>query len=287
MSAQGSITVASRGISLRLPRLLRSVRGVVGVAMLGLVMAVALLGPVVAPYELDDPIGFPGAPPSGDALLGTDFIGRDVLSRILYGGLPLLVLSAATVALTYGLGVSIGMAAGLSRPRVDAVLMRTVDLFISVPQLLLLMVLITGAGSSNGVLILGSAMVLFPGVSRLVRAATLEVSTTGYVEAAVARGERTLAIMRREIFPNIAPYVIADAGVRSVGAIYLIASVNFLGLGSQPPAANWAFMIAENRVVIGTNILAAVAPALMIALLAISVNLIGDAYVERTTRSDR
>jgi peptide/nickel transport system permease protein len=130
-------------------------------------------------------------------------------------------------------------------------------------------------------------MVLFPGVARIVRTATLEVTTTAYIEAAVARGERPPAILVHEVLPNIAPSVLADMGVRFSGAIVLAASVNFLGLGSQPPAANWALMIAENRAIIVTNLWSLFAPAVLLALLTISVNMVSDAYVRSLGRSAR
>jgi ABC-type dipeptide/oligopeptide/nickel transport system permease subunit len=151
--------------------------------------------------------------------------------------------------------------------------------------LLLLLVLIAGAGASTGVLVVGIVLVLSPGVARLVRTATLEVSTTGYIEAAVARGERTSSIMRREILPNIAPALVADAGVRFLGAIFLVASLNFLGVGAQPPAANWGLMIAENRQIISTNIWGVCAPSVLIASLTIAANLLGDAYVHARDQS--
>jgi ABC-type dipeptide/oligopeptide/nickel transport system permease subunit len=204
---------------------------------------------------------------------------------VLHGGLPVLDLSLATIALTYLIGGTIGMIAGMSRSLLDPVVMRLVDLFLVFPPLLLLLLLIAGAGTGTWVLAVGIVMVLFPGVARLVRTATLEVSTTAYIEAAVARGERTFAVMRREVLPNIAPSLLADVGVRFSGAIILAASVNFLGLGSQPPAANWALMIAENREIIVTNPWSVFAPAVFLALLTISVNMVSDAYVRSLRRS--
>lgn len=265
---------------------LRTPQGMVGAVILIVVLGVALIGPLVAPHPLDAPIGPPGSPPSAGALLGTDFLGRDVLSRVLHGGFAVLRLSVLTIALTYAVGVSVGMLAGLTKSIVDPLLMRAVDVFLVFPPLLLLLLLLAGAGDGQGVLIIGIVMVLFPGVARVVRTATLEVSTTGYIEAAVARGERMPSIMRREVLPNIAPTILADLGVRFSGAIILAASVNFLGLGSQPPAANWGLMIAENRQILSTNIWPVLVPALFLALLTISVNMLGDAYLRGLGRSD-
>lgn len=260
------------------------VGGAVGLVLLLFILAVSLLGPLVAPHELDEPIGVPGAGPGNGALLGTDGLGRDVLSRVLHGGLPVLWVSGATMVLVYLVGGTIGMAAGLSRSLVDPLLMRVVDIFIALPPLLLVLLLITGAGQSDLVLIAAIALVLFPGAARIVRTAALEVSTTGYIEAAIGRGERTWPLMWREVLPNIAPAVSADLGVRFASAIVIAASVNFLGLGSSPPAANWGLMIAENRQVINTNVWSVLAPAALLALLVISVNLLGDAYVRRRGR---
>jgi peptide/nickel transport system permease protein len=271
---------------LRAPRLMRTRQGAAGCALLLFVLLVALIGPLVAPHPLALPIGVPGSPPSGSAPLGTDFLGRDVLSRLLRGGFPILAVSTVATAFTYVIGLPVGMVAGLSSDWRDGALMRTVDLLIAFPALLVLLVLISGAGTSNAILVLGIVLVLCPGVARISRTATLEVSTTGYVEAAIARGESMIAIMRHEVLPNIARVIVADAGVRFIGAAFLVASVNFLGLGSAPPAANWALMIAENRPVLSTNPWSVVAPALMLALLTLSVNMVGDAY-SKTLDSSR
>jgi peptide/nickel transport system permease protein len=268
------------------PTFLRTREGIVGLSTLALLVGIALIGPHVAPYPLDQPIGPPAVGPSTAAPLGTDFLGRDVLSRVLHGGLPVLLLALVTVLFTYFLGIIIGMASGLSRSLLDPILMRVVDILIVFPPLLLLLLLISGAGSSPEVLVVGIVLVLFPGVARIVRAATLEVATKSYVEAAWTRGESTFAIMRREVLPNIAPAILADLGVRFSGAVVLAASVNFLGFGSPPPAANWGLMVAENRQIISANVWAVVVPAALLAWLTISVNLLGDAYVRSLGRSN-
>ena len=279
------LVTSSRPVRIQWPQVLRTKQGMVGFIVLVFVIAVAFIGPLVAPHPLDQPIGVPGSPPGHGAPLGTDFLGRDVLSRVLHGGSYVLELTALTIALTYLIGVLVGMTAGLSRSVVDPLLMRTVDIFITFPPLLLLLVLISGAGHSFFVLVFGIVLVLFPGVARIVRTSTLEISTAGYVEAALGRGETLLSLMRREILPNIAPSILADLGVRFSGAIILAASVNFLGLGEQPPAANWGLMVAENREIISANIWAVLVPAALLGLLTISVNLLGDAYSRRLGRS--
>jgi peptide/nickel transport system permease protein len=270
----------------RSTRFLRSPQGIVGLVILAFVLAVALIGPLVAPHSLAVPVGPPGNPPGPGIPLGTDYLGRDVLSRLLHGGTAVLVISLIASGFIYFIGIGVGMTAGLARSVLDPILMRTVDVFLVFPPLMLLLLLIAGAGTGEVVLILGIVLVLFPGVARIVRTATLEVSTNAYIEAAVARGERTVAIMRREVLPNITPAIVADVGVRFSAVIILAASVNFLGLGQKPPAANWGLMIAENLQIVSANIWSVLAPAIMLALLTISVNLIGDAYVRSLGRSE-
>src|SRR6185437_1871398 len=245
------------------------------------------------PHSPTQPVGTPLSGPRSGALLGTDYLGRDVLSRVLYGGRSVLGLAAAATILAYVLGLSIGLIAGYRRSFIDPLLMRTVDVMLCFPPLLFLLVLIAGAGSSVAVMIIGVALVQAPQISRIVRTATLEVSVAGYVEAAVARGERAPSVIVREVLPNILGPVLVDAGLRFTYSILIIASVNFLGLGLQPPNSDWALMIGENRSYLAVNSLAVLAPAAMIAILTIGVNLTGDAvarslgrsYVPRTLRS--
>jgi peptide/nickel transport system permease protein len=270
---------------LRIPRLAYVRSGQVGLVLLTFVLLVALLGPLVAPHDPDQPIGLPGLPPSAGAPLGTDGLGRDVLSRVLHGGLTVIGLGIAAAAVSYLGGLTIGLAAGYSRNLLDAGLMRGVDVLLAFPPLLFVLVLVTGAGTSAWVLVLAVGIVQITGISRIVRAATLEVSVRGYVEAAVARGDPTPAILSREILPNIMAPVLADFGLRFTYAIVIIASMNFLGLGLTPPAADWGLMVAENRQFITLNIWGVLAPAIMLAILTIAVNLIGDAHVRVLGRS--
>jgi peptide/nickel transport system permease protein len=279
-STTEAVAYQSPGLSRRyVPKLLHTPQGAVAVVILGFVVGLALLGPLFAPHPLDAPIGIPGTAHGNGALLGTDSLGRDVLSRVLDGGVPVLWISCLATAITYLIGGVIGMVAGLSRSWVDPLLMRIVDVFLVFPPLMLLLLLISGAGTNVTVLIAGIVLVLFPGVARLVRTAALEVSTSAYIEAAAARGERLPAMMRREVLPNIASTVVADVGVRFSAVVILAASINFLGLGAKPPAANWGLMIAENLSIITTSPWSVLAPAILLALLTVSVNLLGDAYI--------
>ncbi len=267
-----------RFVRMRWPRFARTAPGAIGLAMVTLVVFVAIFGPLLAPYSPNDPIGAPGAGPSSSSLLGTDYLGRDVFSRVLHGGLSLITVTFVAILLTYAIGTAVGLLAGFMRGWVDSALMRIVDLFMGFPPLLLLLVLIVGAGSSDLTIVIGIVAVLAAPLSRLVYSATLEASAAGYIEAARIRGERPKAILVREILPNIAPYILASFGVYVSGAVIFVASLSFLGVGAQPPAANWGLMITENQPVLASNPWALLAPALMIGLITVGINLIGDAY---------
>jgi peptide/nickel transport system permease protein len=254
-------------------------------SVLILIIALAAFGQLLAPDSPSALIGAPAQPPGQGHLLGTDYIGEDVLSRVLYGGRSVLLLGGAATLLAYVIGGLVGLVAGYAqsvrghRQSIsDALLMRGMDILLAFPGILVILLAVAGLGSGKVVLIGATALVQVPQIARLARTATVEIAVQGYVEAAVARGERTAAILRREILPNSVPVIMADVGLRFTYSIILIASVNFLGLGISAPHADWGLMVSENRGFIGSNPWAVTAPAIMLALLAISVNLVGDAF---------
>ena len=254
--------------------------------MVVFVVLVALVGPLVAPHSPNQPIGFPGAGPSPSAPLGTDFLGRDVLSRVLHGGISIVTVTTVAIVLAYVIGTSIGLIAGFTRGFLDPVMMRCVDLVMAFPPLLLLLLLIVGMGTSTVTVVIGIVAVLAAPLSRLVYSATLEVAGTSYVEAARVRGERRSAILFKEILPNILPFILASFGYYVSAAVIFAASLGFLGLGAQPPAADWGLLITENQPVIASNVWALVVPAILVALIAVGANLIGDAYSRSLGVSD-
>jgi peptide/nickel transport system permease protein len=266
-------------------KFLRLASGKIGAALLLFALFVAFVGPLLAPHPPDATIGLPLAGPSGTDLLGTDELGRDVLSRVLHGGASVVLLALAATLIAYAIGLLIGLVAGYRRGLIDPVLMRGVDVMLSLPPLLFLLVLVTATGTSVATLIIGVAIVQAPGIARLVRTVTLEASVRGYVEAAVARGESTAAILRREILPNIVPAIIADAGLRFTFSVLLIAAANFLTIGLQPPSSDWGLMISLNRQYISINPWSVAAPAVMIICLTVGINLIGDAIGRSMGRS--
>jgi ABC-type dipeptide/oligopeptide/nickel transport system permease subunit len=249
------------------------------------VVLVAFLGPLLAPHAPAAQVGPPFAAPSGAFPLGTDYLGEDVLSRLLSGGRSVILAGGAATLLSYLIGGTIGLVAGYRGGATDSALMRAMDVLLAFPPLLFLLLLATGFGNSVLALIIGIAVVHVPSIARIIRTATLEVAVRGYVEAAVARGDHVRVILRREILPNIWGPIVADAGSRFTVSILLVAAVNFLGLGQAPPAADWSLMISENRAGITINAWAVIAPAIMIGLLTVSLNVIADAIARTRGRS--
>lgn len=269
----------------RLPRFARSVPTRVALAVLIGVLVVAFVGPFVAPYTISEIVGLPYSPPSAQALLGTDYLGEDVFSRLLHGGWSVILLATAATLLGYAVGATVGLASAYARGMVDTVLMRGMDVLLAIPPILFLLVLATGAGAGPLIVVVGIAVIQMPSIARVVRAAALETSVRGFVEAATARGDRVHHILFREILPNISGSVAADLGPRFTISILLVAGLNFLGIGLAPPAADWAVMISENRPGITFQPWGVIAPAVMIALLTVSANTVADAVARSVGRS--
>lgn len=265
--------------------ILRMNTGRVGVVLFVFTVGLAFFGRYFAPYTPNLTVGSPGTPPSSAHLLGLDFIGRDVLSRVLYGGQSMLLLAGSATLVTYLVATTVGMVAGYSKSLVDPIMMRSVDVLLTMPALLIILLLITGFGDNSLVLIIATSLVLMPGATRIIRSATLGVCTRGYVEAAVARGDSTRQILTREVLPNIGGVITADLGLRFAWGVILIASVNFLGVGIQPPTADWGLMISGTRAIITSNPWGMITAAVLLGMLVISVNLMSDAYNRQRYRS--
>jgi peptide/nickel transport system permease protein len=258
-------------------RVLRAWPARIGAAMTLMILAVGFLGPFFLPHPPNALLDIPFSSPSSKYPLGTDALGRDVLSRLLDGGQKLIVLAAIATALGYLAGGAIGLFAGFTRSLASPVLMRGMDVLLAFPPLLFLLVVAAGVGSSPITIVSALALLHTPPVARIIHTATLQVSVRGYVEAAVARGQSVHSILVREILPNLSGTIAADAGPRFTVSIMLVAALNFLGLGLNPPAPAWASMISENRVGLTIVPWGVVAPAMLIAALTIGLNLVGDA----------
>ncbi|CAM4442420.1 ATP-binding cassette domain-containing protein [Nocardia ninae] len=244
-----------------------------------LVLLLVVLGPVFAPYAPTAVVAPPFQPPTGRHLFGTDVVGRDVLSRVLHGGLPLLSLAGLVLIVAYALGLGLGLLAGLRRG-LDRWIMLPVDAIVVVPWFLLLAVIATALGAGPVALVVTAALASVPWIIRIVRTCVLELATTGYVESARARGEPLWRLAVVEVLPNLRSVVLADAGVRMSASISMVAVSGFLGLGLRPPSPDWALMITENRPGFGVQPWAVLAPALLIMVLVVSVNMVTDRAFE-------
>jgi ABC-type dipeptide/oligopeptide/nickel transport system permease subunit len=258
--------------------------GIVSVAsgvIAALLIILGLIGPWLTPHTISETVGPSFQKPSGDAWLGTDFLGRDVLSRVLAGGRNLVWLAFMATGVVTIVGAIVGLIAGYSKGIVGALLMRLCDILLILPAILILLVLATGYGGGNGVLIVSLVLSASPFLARVTRAATLEVVGRGYVEAAVARGERTWWVLARELLPNVSSVIVAYVGLLFVGAVYLSAAASFLGISARPPAADWGRMIQENMAGAQLEPWGVAVPAALLVVLAVTVNLFADGLQRR------
>ena len=259
-----------------------SVTAWVGLAMLVVVVVVGIFGRYAASYAPDEMFGAPFSAPSGDHWLGLDFAGRDVLSRFLWGGQTAILVALTGTVLGFVLGSCLGLVSAYRRGWVDEVIGRSTDLALAFPALILSLLLLAAFGTSLALVVFAITITTAPGVARIARAATLEIVDLPYVESARARGERASYVMAVEILPGVRSPLLVDFGLRLTTAILLVAALSFVGLGLQPPAADWGLMIGENRIGLNVQPWAVIVPAAAIAALTIGVNLIIDGVGRRT-----
>jgi peptide/nickel transport system permease protein len=262
-------------------------RARVGLALMAFVVGVAVIGPFVTPHSPTATVVAPFASPSGGALLGGDELGRDVLSRVLDGGWVLLLMAAAATALGVGAGTAAGVGAAYLQGRWDAAIMRTVDVILAFPQIVLALLLVSIVGPKLWLIVLAVGFSHAPQVARVMRSAALDVSERDFVKATELLGVKRRRIMANEILPNLITPVMVEIGLRLTYSIVIIAGLAFLGFGQAPPAANWGVMINENRSGLVLNPWAVVVPALLIALLTIGANTFTDAVARVTIGVDR
>ncbi|MBM4458932.1 MAG: ABC transporter permease [Chloroflexi bacterium] len=239
-------------------------------------IAIAVLAPVLAPHRPNAIVGKFNQTPSLVHLMGTDNLGRDVLSRLMFGSQPILTLAPLAVLCASIVGITLGLVAGYFGGILDDVLMRLLDATMAFPTLLLYMIIIAAVGPSRLNVILAITVGGFPGVARLVRSLVLDVRNREYVHAARLRGESALYIMFREILPNCLGPVIIDACLRVGYAAFAIGTLGFLGLGLPPPNPDWGRMVADGRIWMITAPWIAIFPALAISSLVVGLNLFAD-----------
>ena len=248
----------------------------IGLAIIALNLIVALFAPWIAPFDQATPVGDPWADPDAQALLGLDNLGRDLLSRLIYAARLSIGLTLVITALSFAIGIITGFAAAVAGGWVDQVLSRLVDLMLSMPTLIFAFVVLSVLGTALPVLVVTIALLDSPKVFRLARAVAMGLVNLEFVEAARLRGEGWWWIVRREILPNAIPPLTAEFGLRFCFTFLFVASLSFLGLGVQPPAADWGSMVRDYKDMIDYGSIAPIYPAGAIALLTIGVNFVVD-----------
>ncbi|QDC02032.1 ABC transporter permease [Mesorhizobium sp. 8] len=254
-----------------------------GLVLTGLFLICAIFAPWIAPHGNGEIVGDVWEPMSAAHLLGTDNLGRDLLSRMIYGARITILIAVLATALSFSLGAILGFTAAAVGGWFDTLVSRFVDLLMSIPTLIFGLVVLSVLPTNTLTLILVMGILDSTRVYRLSRAVAVDINVMDFVEAAKLRGEGMRWIIFREILPNALSPLVAELGVRFIFAVLFLSALSFLGLGVQPPDSDWGGMVKENKDGIVFGIPAALIPAAAIAVLAISVNLVADWVLNRTT----
>lgn len=255
----------------------------IGLFFTALYFLVAILAPWIAPYGMAEVVGDVWEPSSARHWLGTDSIGRDLLTRMIYGGRTTIFVATMATLLSFTLGAVLGFLAATTGGWIDQLLSRFVDLIMSIPTLIFALVVLSVMPVTILILILVMGLLDATRVYRLARAVAVDINVMDYVEAAKLRGEGRIWVIFREILPNALSPLVAEMGLRFIFMVLFVSTLSFLGLGVQPPEADWGGIVKENKEGIVYGIPAALVPAFAIATLAISVNLVADWVLNRTT----
>ena len=257
---------------------------IVGGVIVGMFLILALIGPHITPYPFDKfHFGSRLAPPSADFWWGTDRYGRDIFSRVIHGARLTVFMAGTGTIIGVAFGLLIGLFSGYVGGWIDEILMRLTDIAMSFPGLLLAMLVVAALGSNEVNAVLSIGIVFVPKVARVVRSATLGLRHIQFVEAAEVRGESNSFIIFREILPNALSPLVAEMGLRFIFSVLFISTLSFLGLGIQPPTADWGGMVKDNKDGIIFGIQAALIPGGAIAALAVCVNMVVDWLLKRTS----
>jgi len=243
----------------------------------------AIFAPWLAPYGQSQIVGDVWEPLFGKFVFGTDQIGRDMLSMLIYGARNMIGLALLTTACAFGLGSLLGFLAATMRGWVDQALSRFVDVIISIPTLIFALIVLSSTGTSIFALVTVISIIYAMPVYRIARAVAMDIEVMDFVEAARLRGEGLWWIMRKEILPNALTPLAAEFGLRFCFVFLLISGLSFLGLGLQPPLADWGAMVRGNSDGIAWGYMHPLVPATCIALLTIGINLIVDSVVQKAS----
>jgi peptide/nickel transport system permease protein len=254
----------------------RLTRTRIGLAMVGLILVIALFGPLVAPHSPTEFIAAPNHGPTSDAIFGADALGRDVFSRFLHGGLTVLWMSATATVLGVVLGTAVGLVAAYARNWLDDVLMRLNDVLLAFPQIIFVLLAVSAIGPKLWLIVVTVGLTHAPRVARVIRGAAQQIVERDFIKAEEVAGERRSRIIMEGLLPNVTSPLLVELGLRMTFSIGLVAAVSFLGFGLQPPAADWGLMINENRLSITVMPWGVLLPVLAIAVLTVGTNLVTD-----------
>jgi peptide/nickel transport system permease protein len=269
-------------------RAMRLWRTRIGALFVLIVVLVAIIGPFIAPHAADEFVAIPNSPPGGDAgILGTDYLGQDVLSRFLYGGRGILYMAFVSTAIGLILGIAIGLVAAYARNALDDILMRAMDVIMAFPQIMLALVAVSLLGASTWLIIAAIALTTAPRVARVARGAAQPVVERDFVEATESMGLSRTRILSGELLPNILGPMMVEASLRMTYSIGVIAALAFLGLAPDPNGANWGTMIQQNQIALATQPWGALAPIIAIAVLTMGTGLFGDGIARTAAGIDR
>ena len=255
----------------------------IGLIFTALFLFAAIFAQLIAPFPTGQIVGDVWEPMSAEHLLGTDNLGRDLLSRMIYGAQITILIASLATALSFTMGAILGFAAAVIGGWFDTIMSRLVDLLMSIPTLIFGLVVLSVLPTNTITLIFVMGILDSTRVYRLSRAVAVDINVMDFVEAAKLRGEGTGWIIFREILPNALSPLISELGLRFIYAVLFLSALSFLGLGVQPPEADWGGMVKENKEGIVFGIPAALIPAAAISVLAISVNLVADWILNRTS----
>ena len=254
-----------------------------GILVIVVYILVALCAPALAPYGETEVVGEGFAPWSGQFLLGTDNLGSDMFSRLVYGARNTLGIAFLTTVLAFLLGGFCGLIAAIKGGWVDQGLSRVVDILMAIPQLIFALLILSVVGTTATSLVLVIALLDATRVFRLSRAVAMNVVVQDFVEAARLRGEGLWWLVTREVLPNAAAPLIAEFGLRFCFVFLFISALSFLGLGIQPPTADWGSMVRDNAVLITFGDISPLLPALAVALITVSVNFVVDWMLHKSS----
>jgi peptide/nickel transport system permease protein len=254
---------------------------VVGGVLVIVLLTIAALAQWIAPYPYDQMhIRDRFLPPSFHYLAGTDEYGRDVFSRLLFGSQLSLALGVTATLISMGIGVPLGLIAGYRRGLTDELIMRTLELMMAFPPIMLVLLILAVTPPSLMKTAIAIGVLAVAPIARVTRSVTLDLMSGEFIEAARARGERLRYMLMRELLPNVWPVLMVEASLRVVFAVLLGAVLSFLGFGVQPPAADWGLMISNGRAFVDTAPWISLAPGVALSITVISVSLVGDGLRE-------